>query len=93
MEHRTPKVLEKKPVIAGLDLLSVVVIAICAILFLFTIFTVPLVSILFLGLTIGYVYINKKYPKKGQLAAVLKFNFGVKCYRAQRPLRSFIKQR
>ena len=92
MEYKTPKVLEKKPVIAGFDLASVVIIAICAILFLFTVFVSILASLFSIGFAVAYVQINKKFPKKGQLSALLKYNSSIKCVRINRQLKSLIRQ-
>ncbi|GAA0716325.1 hypothetical protein GCM10009430_11920 [Aquimarina litoralis] len=91
MEYKTPKVLEKKPVIAGFDLVTIVVIAVCSILFLFTVFVSFLLSIVFIGIAVVFVKIQKKYPQKGQLSTLLKYNSSIKCVRIEQPLRSLLK--
>lgn len=91
MEYKTPKVLEKKPVIAGFDLMTIVVISVCSILFLFTVFVSFLLSILFIGIAVLFVKIQRKFPQKGQLSTLLKYNSSTKCIRIEQPLSSLLK--
>lgn len=91
MEYKTPKVLEKKPVIAGFDLKTIVVIAACVLLFVFTVFSSFLLSITFILVGVIYVKIQKKYPNKGQLSTLLKYNSSVKCIRIEKPINTLLK--
>ncbi len=91
MEYRTPKVLEKKPVIAGFDLQTIVIVALCLLLFLFTVLVSFFVSILFILFAAGYVKIQKKYPQKGELSTLLKYNSSIKCIQVDQPLTSLLK--
>lgn len=92
MEYKTPKVLEKKPVIAGFDLKTIVIILACALSFVFTVFTSFLLSLAFIVIAIVYVKIQKKYPKKGQLTTLLKYNSSIKCIRVNQQIKTLIKR-
>ncbi|WP_211074653.1 hypothetical protein [Aquimarina sp. MMG016] len=92
MEYKTPKVLEKKPVIAGLDLKSVVILVGCILLFVFTVFSSFLLSLVFIAIGIGYVHINKKYPRKGELSTLLKYNSSTKCVHINQQIKTLIKR-
>lgn len=93
MEYKTPKVLEKKPVIAGFDLKTIVVMVSCLLLFLFTVFTSFLLSTLFILLGILYIRIQQKYPQKGQLKLLIRFRSEAQCVRMQLPLSVLIRKR
>jgi hypothetical protein len=92
MEYKTPKVLEKKTVIAGLDLKIIVVISACLLLFLFTVFKSFLLASLFIAIAIGYLKIQTKYPGKGQLKMLIKYKIGIQCIRIHQPMKTFIKR-
>ncbi|GAA4277183.1 hypothetical protein [Aquimarina mytili] len=92
MEFKTPKVLEKKPVIAGFDLKTIVIIIVSVLLFVFTVFVSFFMSLLSLSVGIFYVYITKKYPKKGELTRLLKYNSSTKCIRVNQQIKSLIKR-
>ncbi len=91
MEYKTPKVLEKKPVVAGFDLKTIVVIAASVLLFVFTVFSSFLMSLIFIAIGSIYVYINKKYPQKGELITLLKYGSSTKCIRINTQIKSLIK--
>lgn len=93
MEYKTPKVLEKKPVVAGYELKVILVMTMSLLLFLFTIFKSVLLSLFFLGLGIGYLKIQRKYPNRGELATFLKFRTATHCVREHQPLRTLLKRR
>ncbi|WP_378188146.1 hypothetical protein ACE939_06845 [Aquimarina sp. W85] len=93
MIYKTPKVLEKKPVIGGFDLKTIVIIAACSLLFLFTVFTSFLGALFFIAVAISYVQINKKYPEKGQLKTLLKYGSSIKCVTINQPLKTIIRRR
>lgn len=91
MEYKTPKVLEKKPVIAGFDLMTIVIIAGCFLAFLFTVFASFLGSLVFLLIAVVYVKVQKKYPQKGELSTLLQYNSSIKCIRVDQPITALIK--
>ena len=91
MEYKTPKVLEKKPVVAGFALKTIVIIVSCALIALFTFFTSYLLSILCILAGVIYVKIEKKYPERGQLVTLLKYTSSTKCIRVNQPITSLIK--
>ncbi len=91
MEYKTPKVLEKKPVIGGFDLMTIVIIAGCFLAFLFTVFASFLGSLVFILIGMAYVKIQKKYPKKGELSTLLKYNSSIKCIQVDQPITTLIK--
>ncbi len=93
MEYKTPKVLEKKPVIAGYDLQTIVIIVASILLFVFTIFKSFLLSLIFLALGAAYVYINKKFPQKGELTTLLKYNSSTKCIRVDQQIKTMVKNK
>ena len=90
MEYRTPKVLEKKPIIAGFDLKIIVVIASCFLLFLFTVFSSFLFSLIFIFFAVAYIKIVKKYPNKGELKMILKYKSNTQCIRINEPLKKLL---
>lgn len=92
MEYRTPKVLEKKPVIGRFDLKAVMVIVICTLAAVFTVFTSFLLSIGFIAICVVYLKIDRKYPKEGELTRLLKYNSSVKCVRINQQIKSLIKR-
>jgi len=91
MEYRTPKVLEKKPVIGGFDLMTIVVIAGCFLAFLFTVFASFFGSLVFILIAVVYVKIQKKYPQKGELSTLLKYNSSIKCIRVDQAITTLLK--
>ncbi|WP_025741798.1 hypothetical protein [Aquimarina pacifica] len=91
MEYKTPKVLEKKPVIGGFDLMTIVIIAGCFLAFLFTVFASFLGSLVFILTAVIYVKIQKKYPKKGELSTLLKYNSSIKCVQVDQPITALLK--
>ncbi len=91
MEYKTPKVLDKKPVVAGFDLKTVVIIVASILLFVFTVFASFLLSLVFLAIGGTYLYINKKFPQKGELSTLLKYNSSIKCIRADQQIRTMVK--
>ena len=91
MEYRTPKVLEKKPVIGGFDLMTIVVIAGCFLAFLFTVFASFFGSLVFILIAVVYVKIQKKYPQKGELSTLLKYNSSIKCIRVDQSITTLLK--
>lgn len=91
MEYKTPKVLEKKPVIAGFDLKTIVVVAACFLLFLFTVFASFILSLSFILIAVVFLKIQKKYPQKGQLSTLIKYNSSVKCIRIEQSIKSLLK--
>jgi type IV secretory pathway VirB3-like protein len=93
MEYRTPKVLEKKPIIAGFDLKIIVVISGCFLLFLFTVFSSFLLSLVFIFFAMAYIKVQKKYPNKGQLKMVLKYNTNIQCIRINEPIKNLLKKK
>lgn len=91
MEYKTPKVLEKKPVIGRFDLKAVMVIAICTLGAVFTLFASPLLSIGFIGICVVYLRIDKKYPQQGELNRLLKYQSSTKCVRINQQIKTLIK--
>lgn len=92
MEYKTPKVLEKKPVVAGFDLKAVMIIVMCVLGAVFTVFVSFLLSIGFIAICIVYLRIDKKYPQEGELMRILKYNSSVKCVRINQQIKSLIKR-
>ncbi len=91
MEYKTPKALEKKPVIAGFDLKTIVIIAVTALLSLFTVFTSIYIPILLILITISYIKIQKKYPERDEFLNTIKYTTSIKCIRINKPITSLIK--
>lgn len=79
MKFKTPKVLERKPIIGGFDLQLVIIMVICIMLFLFTVFTNFLLSLIFPLILVVLLVIKKKYPKKGDFIEFIKYNREYKC--------------
>lgn len=72
MEFRTPKELEKKPVVFGIPL-GVVVISLFAVALVSVMaFKNKLLSALFFMLYIGYIYLYKKFPRGGELMEYIR---------------------
>jgi hypothetical protein len=92
MNYRTPKALEKEPIIAGQDLKSIVVIASCFLLFLFTVFTSFLLAFLCLCVPVIYLKIKKTFPNKGQLKIFIKYKTSIQCVRANKSIKDLIKK-
>ncbi|UOB18432.1 hypothetical protein [Abyssalbus ytuae] len=92
MEYKTPKVLEKKPVIAGSDLGTIVISSACLLLFVFTVFTSFLASLVFIAIAVMNIIIKKKYPQRGQLKMVVKHHTSVQCIRINKPIKLLIKR-
>lgn len=92
MEYKTPKVLEKKPVVAGFDLKAVMIIVMCVLGAVFTVFVSFLLSIGFIAICIVYLRIDKKYPQEGELMRILKYNTSIKCVRINQQIKSLIKR-
>ncbi len=90
MKFKTPKVLEKKPIVAGFELKMVVIIVSCTMLFIFTVFTNVLFSLLFPTILSVFIYINNKYPREGELKRLINYKIGVKCIRFNKNLESII---
>lgn len=93
MEYRIPKVLEKKPVVGGFDLKAVMVIVICTLAAVFTVFTSFLMSMVFIAICVVYLRIDKKYPKQGELTRLLKYQSSVKCVRINQQIKTLIKRK
>lgn len=82
MEYRTPKTLERKPVIFGYPVLTAMIVIVCLMMFLFIVFKKTLLSLVFLVIPILYLYIKKKYPRKGEFKEFfLDYKIGVQCIR------------
>jgi predicted membrane protein len=92
MSYRTPKVLEKKPLVAGQDLQSIVVIATCFLLFLFTVFSSFILALLFLAIGAIYIKIQNMFPNKGQLITFIKYKSTVQCTRVDTPITKLLKR-
>lgn len=82
MEFQVPKVLERKPIIAGYDLQTAIVIIIGALLFLFTVFSHFFIALAIPVLIVPFVHIQTKYPKEGEFMDLIKYNSGSKCIQA-----------
>lgn len=93
MEYKTPKVLEKKPIVAGFNLKMVVIIVVCSLLFMFMVFTNFLISLIFPIVAGGYVYMEKKYPGPGELTKVITYQTAVKCIHIDQNIRHMIIKR
>ncbi|MEE1964585.1 hypothetical protein V1387_17995 [Allomuricauda taeanensis] len=91
-EYKTPKVLEKRPLIGGFDLSGIVMLTVTLLLFIFTVFKSFLVSLLFPMGAITYIKIKKKYPQKGQIKIMLKYISDIQCIRIDQPIRELIKK-
>ena len=91
MEYKTPKTLEKEPLIFGYPVVSCMIVVICFMLFLFIIFKEVLLSLIFLVIPILYLYITKKYPRKGEFKEFFfDFKIGVQCIRFDDKLENLI---
>ncbi len=91
MNYRTPKVLEKKPIVMGLDLKMVVVCVLGIMLFLFTIFTYFFVAFIFPIISGGYLMVCKKYSGKKELVNLIKFQSGIKCIHINKSIKDMVK--
>lgn len=91
MEYKTPKTLERTPLVFGYPVVTALIVAICLILFLFIVFKKVLLSLVFLVVPILYLYIIKKYPRKGEFKEFfLDFKIGVQCIRFDEKLENLI---
>lgn len=91
MEYKTPKTLEKEPLIFGYPVVSGMIVVICFMLFLFIVFKEVLLSLIFLIIPILYLYIIKKYPRKGEFKEFFfDFKIGVQCIRFDDKLENLI---
>lgn len=93
MEYRTPKVLEKKPVVGSFDLQTAIIIVICTLAAVFTLFVSFLMSLVFIAIAVIYLRLNSRYPRKGELNQLLKYNSSLKCIRINQEIKSLIKRR
>lgn len=91
MEYKTPKTLERTPLVFGYPVVTAFIVAICLMLFLFIVFKKILLSLVFLVVPILYLYIIKKYPRKGEFKEFfLDFKMGVQCIRFDEKLENLI---
>jgi len=91
MNYKTPKVLEKKPIVMGLDLKMVVVCVLGVMLFIFTVFTHFFVAFIFPILTGVYLMIDKRYPGNKELVNFVKFQSGIKCIHINKSIKHLIQ--
>lgn len=90
--YRTPKVLEKKPIVAGQDLKTIIILVACFLLFLFSIFKSFLLALIWLCIAIVYLKIQNAFPQKGQLIMFLKYKTTIQCVRINEPLNNLLKK-
>lgn len=91
MEYKTPKILERTPLVAGYPVMSVMIVVICLLLFIFLVFKNILISLVFLIIPVTYLYIEKKFPGKGEFKEYfLEYKFGIKCIRFNKKLENLI---
>ena len=90
MEYKTPKVLERKPIVGGFNLKVVIIIVGCSLLFLFTVYTNFFISLIFPAIAVTFVYMEKKYPGKGELLKVISYQAATKCIHVDRDITQMI---
>ncbi len=91
MEYKTPKILERTPLVFGYPVVTAIIVAICFMLFLFIVFKKLLLSLVFLVVPILYLYIIRKYPRKGEFKEFfLDFKIGVQCIKFDEKLENLI---
>ncbi|MBL3659105.1 hypothetical protein JL102_23395 [Fulvivirga sp. 2943] len=78
MKHKIPKELERTPIVLGIELKKVVFIIMAALLFVF-LMTVNLLLAIFFPFLVGvYLYISKKFSKKGEFLNYIKYSMNPK---------------
>ncbi|THV57557.1 VirB3 family type IV secretion system protein [Chryseobacterium candidae] len=91
MEYKTPKSLERKPMIFGYPVITAMIVILCLMLFLFTVFKNIILSLVFIITPLLYLYIIRKYPKRGEFKEFFfDFKIGVKCIRFDEKLENLI---
>ncbi|PRB85782.1 hypothetical protein CQ022_05870 [Chryseobacterium culicis] len=91
MEYKTPKTLERTPLIFGYPVVTAMIVVICLMLFLFIVFKKVLLSLVFLVIPTLYLYIIKKYPRKGEFKEFFfDFKMGAQCIRFDEKLENLI---
>lgn len=91
MEYKTPKTLERTPLVFGYPVITAMIVVICLMLFLFIVFKKVLLSLIFLVVPVLYLYIIKKYPRKGEFKEFFfDFKMGVQCIRFDEKLENLI---
>lgn len=92
MEYKTPKTLERTPLIFGYPVITVLIVVICLMLFLFIVFKKVLLSLVFIVIPVIYLYILKKYPRKGEFKEFFAFNIGIQYVKFNEKLENLIKK-
>lgn len=91
MEYKTPKTLEKTPLVFGYPVVTALIVTICVILFLFIAFKNLLLSLVFLVIPTFFLYIKKKHPRKGEFKEFFfDFKMGVQCIRFNEKVENLI---
>ncbi|MDH7445843.1 hypothetical protein [Aquimarina sp. 2201CG14-23] len=90
MEFRPPKVLEKKPSVAGFDIKIAVVIVVGGILFLFAAIANFLVALIIPLIVFPYVQIELKFPGEGEFLTFIQYQSGVKCIRINQKIKGLV---
>jgi hypothetical protein len=74
MKYEVPKIVESNPVVMGLDVRVVLAVILMALLFLFVVFTRPLLSMVFPVMAITVIKIKSRFKRKGEFKAFLSFS-------------------
>lgn len=91
MEFKTPKCLEKVPMVFGYPVITAMIVIVCLMFFLFTVFKLVLLSMVFLIIPLFYLYLIKKYPRRGECKEFfLDFKMGIQCIRFNEKLENLI---
>ena len=92
MEFKTPKELEKVPIVMGFELIKVVMILASALYFLFLFANHFVMSLVLPVLTTIYILIDAKFARSGELISFLKYIFSPKIIRFNKTIQELLIQ-
>jgi len=93
MTHRTPKELEKVPVVFGFPLKTVIFIIVAALLFISLMVVNFMLALAFPVLVGIYIYITRKFKKKGELINYMKFSFSSKVIKFDKTIEELLNNK
>ena len=92
MTYRTPKELEKSPVIGGFDLKTVLVIAAALLAFVFTMMTSFIISLIFPLIAYAYFAFVSKFKKEGEFVNFMKYIMEPNCIQANTGIKELLNK-
>lgn len=93
MTHKTPKELEKVPIVFGFELKVVIMIIVATMLFIFLMTVNFLLALLFPVLVAIYIYFSQKFKKKGELLNYLKYSTGSKVIKFDKTIEELLNNK